>query len=962
MKNSGNTALYKTYNNVEIIPTINEIEEEQLGIEFKIGEKKKYILKNILDLYQAFKNGSNIEFGKELNLVAKRENISDNSKDILDFILEYGKNMNRNNIIDSYNRYWGANRTIYAVDNEIDNFINLTEKSGIIVDTRMVNKTKFLLTPEEPEIKIKIEKSYNEILEQNEYIFNLNIVTYEYTTSSKCVYIFYNEKIYKCEKSKYPNLDKLLKLFENGNIYVPEDKYEDFYKYVLNYYNKFVETQQLLEIRNNINGLVVDTLATKMLLDLDDNNNIIMELKFCYKDKEFNILDPDFNEYVNQQNIVRDIPKEKEILEKIFMDGFELGRSKRYFTLKNDEDMYNFLLNKVNDYMEKFEILITDKLKNKKIKSVNVSNVSVKLDGGLLQLDMSKINIDLNEIKGILQNYNIKKKYYKLKNGDFLNLEESDELDFVNEITNNLNTKFENGIAQIPSNRGLYLEKILERNTKIKINKNKEYKELIDNVANKDFSDNIKVDENFENILRDYQKVGYKWIKVLEHYKFGGILADDMGLGKTLQVISVLASNKNNDIPSIVVCPSSLVLNWKKEIEKWSNNRLKTLIISGDASARKNLINTYLDYDVLITSYDLLKRDIDEYEGKNFKYIIADEAQYIKNFSTQNSTALKTLNGEIKLALTGTPIENSISELWSIFDFIMPGYLYSYTKFKKIFEQPILKDNNEDAMKKFKTMISPFILRRIKSDVLTELPEKNITVMTNEMTKEQEKIYMSYFVQTKKEVMQQLNEKGFEKSKFKILMLLTRLRQICCHPSLFIENYNGESGKLNQCMDLINEAISSNHKILLFSGYTSMFEIIEEKLKEKNIEYFKLTGSTPVDKRIEMVDDFNKNDNVKIFLISLKAGGTGLNLTSADVVIHYDPWWNVSAENQATDRAYRIGQKNSVQVYKLITNNSIEEKINKLQERKAQISEKILSTEETFINKLSKEEIMNLFD
>ena len=962
LKNSGNTALYKTYNNVEIIPTINEIEEEQLGIEFKIGEKKKYILKNILDLYQAFKNGSNIEFGKELNLVAKRENISDNSKDILDFILEYGKNMNRNNIIDSYNRYWGANRTIYAVDNEIDNFINLTEKSGIIVDTRMVNKTKFLLTSEEPEIKIKIEKSYNEILEQNEYIFNLNIVTYEYTTSSKCVYIFYNEKIYKCEKSKYPNLDKLLKLFENGNIYVPEDKYEDFYKYVLNYYNKFVKTQQLLEIGNNINGLVVDTLATKMLLDLDDNNNIIMELKFCYKDKEFNILDPDFNEYVNQQNIVRDIPKEKEILEKIFMDGFELGRSKRYFTLKNDEDMYNFLLNKVNDYMEKFEILITDKLKNKKIKNVNVSNVSVKLDGGLLQLDMSKINIDLNEIKGILQNYNIKKKYYKLKNGDFLNLEESDELEFVNEITNNLNTKFENGIAQIPSNRGLYLEKILERNTKIKINKNKEYKELIDNVANKDFSDNIKVDENFENILRDYQKVGYKWIKVLEHYKFGGILADDMGLGKTLQVISVLASNKNNDIPSIVVCPSSLVLNWKKEIEKWSNNRLQTLIISGDALARKNLINTYLDYDVLITSYDLLKRDIDEYEGKNFKYIIADEAQYIKNFSTQNSTALKTLNGEIKLALTGTPIENSISELWSIFDFIMPGYLYSYTKFKKIFEQPILKDNNEDAMKKFKTMISPFILRRIKSDVLTELPEENITVMTNEMTKEQEKIYMSYFVQTKKEVMQQLNEKGFEKSKFKILMLLTRLRQICCHPSLFIENYNDESGKLNQCMDLINEAISSNHKILLFSGYTSMFKIIEEKLKEKNIEYFKLTGSTPVDKRIEMVDDFNKNDNVKIFLISLKAGGTGLNLTSADVVIHYDPWWNVSAENQATDRAYRIGQKNSVQVYKLITNNSIEEKINKLQERKAQISEKILSTEETFINKLSKEEIMNLFD
>ena len=409
------------------------------------------------------------------------------------------------------------------------------------------------------------------------------------------------------------------------------------------------------------------------------------------------------------------------------------------------------------------------------------------------------------------------------------------------------------------------------------------------------------------------------------------------------------------------MCPSSLVLNWKAEIEKWVGDNIKVLAIKGDADTRKELIASYKDYNLIITSYDSLKRDIFEYEDKQFKYIIADEAQYIKNFTTQNATSLKNLDGEIKFALTGTPIENSISELWSIFDFIMPGYLYNYNKFKNKFEMPILKQNDEQALRKLKAMITPFILRRVKADVLTELPEKNITVMKNEMTTEQEKIYLSYLAQTKQEVVQELNQNGFEKSKFKILMLLTRLRQICCHPSLFISNYNGGSGKLNQCIDIILEAISSGHKILLFSSYTSMFKIIEEKLQEENINYYKLTGETPVSKRVEMVEDFNKDENIKIFLISLKAGGTGLNLTGADVVIHYDPWWNVSSENQATDRAYRIGQKNSVQVYKLITTNTIEEKINKLQEKKAKLSENLLSTEEKFINQLSKEEIMELF-
>ena len=292
----------------------------------------------------------------------------------------------------------------------------------------------------------------------------------------------------------------------------------------------------------------------------------------------------------------------------------------------------------------------------------------------------------------------------------------------------------------------------------------------------------------------------------------------------------------------------------------------------------------------------------------------------------------------------------------------MPGYLFQYKKFKTLFETPIIKGNDTRVMKKLQMLIEPFVLRRTKKEVLTELPEKTITVLNNQMKEEQEKIYLNYLAQIKEDVAEAINVNGFERSHIQILAGLTRLRQICCHPGLFIKDYQEGSSKLEQCIEIVKDATEAGHKILLFSGYTSMFDIIEKELQEKSIKYFKLTGSTKVDERIKMVDEFNENKDIKIFLISLRAGGTGLNLTGADMVIHYDPWWNASAENQATDRAYRIGQKNNVQVYKLITKNTIEEKIYELQQKKTQLIDNVLDTKTSFISKLSKEEIMKLFE
>ena len=634
--------------------------------------------------------------------------------------------------------------------------------------------------------------------------------------------------------------------------------------------------------------------------------------------------------------------------------------------LTDDEKIYNFLSEEIMYYMKNFEILATDAFKKKEIRHPKISNIGIKIENNLLKINLSEFNFSPSELAEIMEKYKLRKKYYKLTDGSFIDLEENETLDFLEKlnIDGSLNYEdLESGELDLPVYRTLYLDKLL-KGTSMNVYKSKEYKDLINDIQNVN-DEYIKIPKGLNATLRRYQEIGYKWLKTLDMYGLGGILADDMGLGKTLQVISLLLDyNENSDEKrtSMVVCPSSLALNWFNEINKFAPT-LKTTVIAGNAEERKRLIQKLQDYDIIITSYDLLKRDVDTYTEINYEYkfIIADEAQYIKNNNTQNFKAIKKIKAQTKFALTGTPIENSLAELWSIFDFSMPGYLYSYRKFKESFETPIIKEEDTYKMSKLKMLIEPFILRRIKEEVLTELPEKTVTVLNSEMEEEQQKLYMSYMSKAREEVENELIASGFEKNQMKILALLMRLRQICCHPKLFIDNYDGGSGKLNQCMEIIKDAVQGNHKILLFSGYTSMFDIIEKELEKEDIKYFKLTGQTKVSERIELVDEFNENNDIKVFLISLKAGGTGLNLIGADMVIHYDPWWNISAENQATDRTYRIGQKRNVQVYKLITKNSIEEKIYELQQKKAKLVDNMLSTNETFISKLSKDEIMNLF-
>ena len=532
----------------------------------------------------------------------------------------------------------------------------------------------------------------------------------------------------------------------------------------------------------------------------------------------------------------------------------------------------------------------------------------------------------------------------------------------LEEITNTLQLspkEFIKGKVHLPIYRSLYLDKLLEENSSIYNTRDKSFRSMIKNFKAVNEAD-FEEPESLSQIMRGYQRNGFKWMKLLESYGFGGILADDMGLGKTLQTIAVLLAAKQENVttkPSLVVAPASLVFNWKDEFERYAP-QLAVGIISGSQEERQEVIASYEDYDVLVTSYDLLKRDISYYEEKEFAYQIIDEAQYIKNHTTAAAKSVKVIKSRVKYALTGTPIENRLSELWSIFDYLMPGFLYRYDTFKKEIETKIVKNEDEDAAKRLQRMVAPFILRRLKTDVLKDLPDKLEETRVVAIEGEQRKLYDAQVVHMRQEIAKQSGEE-FSRNKLQILAELTKLRQICCDPSLCFENYHGESAKTEACIELVQSALEGGHKVLLFSQFTTMLEILEKRLKKEGIGYYKITGETPKEKRLQLVKEFNEN-NVGVFLISLKAGGVGLNLTGADVVIHYDPWWNVAAQNQATDRAHRIGQQKKVTVYKLIVKQSVEEKIQKLQEAKKDLADKVINGETNQLSNMSQEELLEI--
>ena len=940
---------------------------KEMKVEFRIGKNKMYRIKNLSDFYVRMIEKSFYKYGEKLQFIHTKEMFEEDSRPLLEFLLKYSEIIKYANSNSNTNyKYYGkalSETSIIIGNSGIDDLFDILKGNNVQFQKDYTSQV-IEFTEEDPKIQFVLskdgEKQY--VLAPNVDIYNVNIIK-----GKKYTYILDDKKLYRCSSDFEKTTLRLLDLFRKN--YITEanlgtNELSKLFSIVMPKVKNNIVIKGIKE--DELEKYKPDELIVKLYLDFDKNDYLIADVKFIYGEKEFNPL----NEK-EKLDIPRNMIKETKALNMFRKTGFMLETKNLRFILPNNDKIYKFLSEDINFYMENFEVLVTDNFKTKQIRQPQMSSLGVKISNNLLDIDLKDLDINKDEIKDIMEKYSLKKKYYRLKDGSFINLEENKEIEFLDKLITGMDIDYkqlEKGKVEIPIYRSFYLNQLLKQLKGTNVQKNSEYKQLIKKLNKEQIEEELEVPENLEKVLRYYQKIGYKWLKNLDNYRFGGILADDMGLGKTIQMLSIIAGyiEENSDCEkraSIVICPSSLTLNWQNESQKFTN-KLKTLVIRGSAQERKNQIKNIYKYDLIITSYDLLKRDIEIYKENKyqFRFAITDEAQYLKNSNTQNAKAVKEILADTRYALTGTPIENSLAELWSIFDYIMPGYLFGYKKFKTEYEVPIVKDNNQNAMKKLKMLIEPFVLRRTKKEVLTELPEKTITVLNNQMKDEQEKIYLNYLAQAKHDIAETISLRGFEKSHIQVLAALTRLRQICCHPSLFIKDYQEGSSKLEQCIEIVKDATEAGHKILLFSGYTSMFELIQKELEKNDITYFKLTGSTKVDERIRMVDEFNENKDIKVFLISLKAGGTGLNLTGADMVIHYDPWWNASAENQATDRAYRIGQKNNVQVYKLITKNSIEERIYDLQQKKSELIDNVLDTKTSFISKLSKDDIMKLFE
>ena len=655
-------------------------------------------------------------------------------------------------------------------------------------------------------------------------------------------------------------------------------------------------------------------------------------------------LRPDQDIKVGEKILIRNTRLEKEVME-FFSEFEQVGE--RYIANDNDV-LFRFLtvhLPKLETYAKVFY--------NKKINVSNQIPLKAKVgyisDVNLLEVGFESTLSDA-EVSGILEAITFRTPYYRTKNGDFIELS-YDKLslgDLVASLGFDLDD-IKKGKKAINHNNAFYLDSLKETGL---IESDEEFDLFIKKIKDT----KVKIPPEIDKVLRDYQKEGVKWLSQLSSFGFGGILADDMGLGKTLQVIAFVMSTPH-DKPALVVTPSSLTYNWQNEILKFAPNA-KSLIIEGTKQERAELLESIAGYDFIITSYPLMRRDMELYKKKEFSYFFIDEAQYIKNPATINAKSVKKINAGGYFAITGTPIENSLSELWSIFDFIMKGYLYSHRDFEKRFQKGIMKDEDKSKIEELRRKIQPFILRRMKKDVLKELPDKIENTIYTGLEPEQKNMYEAFLRYARNEVMIMTDQS--RENRMKILSLLMRLRQICCHPRLFDKNFKGDSGKLQLFEETVTSAVESGHRILVFSQFTSMLSIIKESLDRLKIGYFYLDGSTPSDERTELASRFNKGEK-EVFLISLKAGGTGLNLIGADMVIHYDPWWNPAVMDQATDRAHRIGQKKVLQVIKLAAKGTIEEQIIKLQKRKRELADDVIKENSSLLSSLSKEEILDIF-
>lgn len=914
----------------------------------KIGEDKKYVLKKQLeDFLNNYPNGKEkVEFGKSFCYSSEEYFFSKEDEEIIDFLKFYVDSQTINR---SYYGYYGTSKvtSIVLSGKSLKEFLKRLKNHSFKIEegyhthsySCIQSDYSFKTNIDEINGDLRVIFHYEEIKPLTE--------DYEYFVDDKYCYHINPESA---------SFLKLIVMNHKQQLLFKKEEYKDFSSTVL---------PKIYDINPDI----------KMTKEVEDRFVLEQPNVKYFFEKKRNIIEANIKLFTSgyEWNLFEEAPiyvmqdknKEQEWIEVLLHYHFVLNEKKQVFELSLEDDIVSFLEAGLKELTEHYEVYVSKDLKDVKIikKTRIESQFGIGRDN-ILSYQFNIDGIDKKEISNLLDAVKLKKKYYRLKNGNYMNIEENKDLEKIGNFIEELELKKEDlgkEKIEISKYKSLQIERLVEEEQLDFVKLDHNFEKLI---CNFNQYKNLEIDlpKSDLKVLRDYQEIGVKWLTTISACGFGGILADEMGLGKSIQSIMYikLKLRENKDSKFLIVVPTSLIYNWENEFQKFEKN-ISILLVNGPKEKRMDLLKK--DYQVIITSYGLLRQDIDVYKEIHFDTCIIDEAQNIKNLNTEVAKACKEIRADIKIALTGTPIENSILELWSIFDFIMPGYLSNLSKFKRLYSAKEIEEN-PGLLYELNKQIAPFILRRKKKDVLKDLPEKLENQVLVELDDYEKKLYIGEQIRTKELIEETIQKEGFMKSQILILSLLTKLREICIDPRLIVDKETRVSSKLKTLLEILKGSISNGHKILVFSQFASALNLIRQELDQEEISYYYLDGSTPSKRRAEMANAFNI-DETSVFLISLKAGGTGLNLTSADIVIHVDPWWNPQVENQATDRTHRIGQKKVVEVIKLVAKGTIEEKIIELQNKKKNLSDQIIEGEERdqiILSKLTEKELRNLLE
>ena len=985
--------MIREYTNREVARILGEEEREpvylhpylqirrgEVLLEARIGREKRYIVKNLLEFAQAVHSGKRVEYGKGMAFEHVPSAFAPESRPFLDLLLEEA---------DAYIRHYEEMRGHAGLPLPVmraltlgsaarDRLFDLLEGKEVQTEDEKGAERVCRVERKDPRFSVEVEARGDGIA-----------VTVPSALTSfrgeQRLYVADGLHLFGCSELYTETMGVFLEQMEQGGRECGSRKEKRELlvgsRDIPLFYARVLEGMEALGILQSPEidweKYRPEALKARFEFDSDSPDELRLRPTLSYGDFTFS---PLADEHVPRE-ICRDVPAEFYISRLITRYFSYWEDESGELVIRGDEEaLYQVLSEGMPQFQEVGEVWLSESVRHLRVLPPPEVSMGVSLGGGWLDLKIETAGIDPAELLQVLSEYRQKKKYYRMKNGEFLQLS-GGGLQALDSLTADLGltkSEFQAGEAKIPAYRAFYLDSLSGDGRMKLFQRDEAYGMMVRDLKTAQ-SVSYAVPAVLEKTLREYQKIGYTWMRTLARYHFGGILADDMGLGKTLQVIALLtafyqekteqkaAGNEGSGselpLPSLIVCPASLVYNWGQEFARFSPE-IRVLLIAGTAKERQEQLEEQMRMEasegaqVIITSYDLLKRDRAAYLGRTFEYEIIDEAQVIKNAKTQGAKAVKEISANARFALTGTPVENRLSELWSIFDFLMPGFLYGYRKFRERYELPIVKNQDPEALTALRRMTGPFVLRRLKKDVLRELPGKEERIVYSAASGRQQKLYTASALKLKEAL---AGGAWSGNGKLEVLSQLMRLRQICCDPALCFEDYTGESAKLETCVSLIASASAAGHKILLFSQFASMLERIRERLLQEGISSHLLVGATPKEERSRMVQAF-ASDEVPVFLISLKAGGTGLNLTAADIVIHYDPWWNVAAQNQATDRAYRIGQEKPVTVYKLILKDTIEENLLKLQNAKLALAAQVVSEGMVSLGDLSQNELMELFE